>query len=144
MTLELAVAQSGGGSSLLTAAALLVAVVVLAAGAVYAVHLLRKRTRGWLDGDEAAGPGPGFTLQTIREMKQRGELTQAEFDAAQGIIIAAAKAAKPSSGPRPQASAEAIIRAAERSAGGRRAIPGFDLTGAPLPPGAETDGDGRR
>jgi hypothetical protein len=83
---------------------------------------------------DKGGPDPGGLLDSLRAMRDRGQITPAEFDAARKRMAAkmAGVAPPPSAAPRAPARDPAL----------RTARPGFDLTGAPLPtarPGGTTD-----
>lgn len=104
-------AQSGGaGSSANTTvqsialwAAALIGALVLGAVALYAI---RRRLLG------ADGPvgGDALSLHDLREMRARGDLNDEEFEAARNALLGRSESGE-----------------------GRRATPGFDLTGEPLP-----------
>ncbi|HZW10912.1 MAG TPA: hypothetical protein VFF69_13505 [Phycisphaerales bacterium] len=99
--------------------------ILLVMGLGVAIFILRGR----LFGNAADGDGdPGGVLETMRAMRDRGEIPEEEYRAAQAALVAkatAARAVKPGAAPR---------RTNPPAAGERRAPPGFDLTGAPLPP----------
>jgi hypothetical protein len=71
----------------------------------------------------------GF-LESLRAMRNRGEISSEEYDATRKRMAArVAGVATPPVGPRPAPVAEPGLRVAK---------PGFDLTGAPLPPADPT------
>ncbi len=72
------------GEAVLRIAVHKAAVVVLA----LAVKIARRR---WLESESA--PGPEWTLQGLREMLARGELTDAEYERLRATMIADVKAA---------------------------------------------------
>lgn len=61
-------------------------ILVLAVAAVAGLYVVVAIKR-WLNRDESIDT---FSLQELRELKQRGELTPAEFEALRGEIIASA------------------------------------------------------
>lgn len=76
---------------------------------------------------------PGGVLEALRAMRDRGEVSEAEYRTAQAAIVAkAARESGENSGAGPAGPARARTQAA--LPGELRAEPGFDLTGAPLPP----------
>jgi hypothetical protein len=98
--------------------------ILLVMGLGIVVYVLRGR----LFGDAASGDAdPGSVLETLRAMRDRGEMPEEEYRAAQAALVAKAAAARP---PRPPTAARPTK---PPSPGERRAPPGFDLTGAPLP-----------
>lgn len=100
-------------------------------GAGVGIMLYRRRVLA-----EDAGGARARMLEQLRSMRDRGELTPEEFDAARRAAISPSvgrpgeKARKPGTGntasPTPRAKPAA-------ESGPRVAQPGFDLTGAPLP-----------
>ena len=90
--------------------------------------------RGKFLGDNSGGDiDPGGVLETLRAMRDRGEVSEAEYRTAQAAIVGkAAREKGENSGADPEGPARARTRAA--LPGELRAEPGFDLTGAPLPP----------
>ena len=103
----------------------LIAVVLVAA-------LILMRYRGRLlarDADTALHEG---LFENLRRMRDQGRLTQEEYDAARRKMAAKAAGKAP-----PPASGAPIKPAAPGEA---RARPGYDLTGAPLPPPSQSDG----
>lgn len=91
---------------------------------VLGVILLAMRRR-LLDSDDAE-PGAGSMLDDLRAMRDRGEISQAEYDHTRKTIAARAAGREPP--PRPDES-----RSPEAPDGSVAARPGYDLTGAPLP-----------
>jgi hypothetical protein len=100
-------------------------VLVIAGGAV--VLYIRHRFFGVED--ETVSPG-GLTEQ-LRAMRDRGELTEEEYEQARLVVVARATGKD----------LAALRGEAIRKAGGRVAEPGFDLLGRPLPgPGGPPGG----
>lgn len=92
--------------------------VVLLILAGLAVMWLRRRVLG-VDADKMQAG----LFEELRAMRDRGEMSIEEYDAAKATMVARA-----SGKPVP-------LRAKPRASSGERvAKPGFDLTGAPLPP----------
>ena len=60
----------------------LVALVALVVGGSGAVFWARRMLRG-----PVPGPPPAFTLENLREMLDRGELTQREYDTARDALL---------------------------------------------------------
>ncbi len=98
--------------------------VLLAAVLVGGFALLFFR-RNILDSG-APGASVGFDLRALREMRDRGEISESEYEAARAEIIGALSGAKP---PAPPPTRDATPGTGETL----RAEPGFDLTGEPLP-----------
>lgn len=111
-------------ASVLVWAALLIVAVAVGGGA-----LLAYRRRLFA---RDAGAESGI-LNSLRGMRDRGQITQAEFDAARKRMAARV------AGVAPPPSAVAAPRTPD--AGARVAKPGLDLTGAPLPRPRETGAD---
>jgi len=104
---------------------LVIAIIVLVIVAGVVLMLIRRRIMGDLDG---AG-GESIGLSEIREMYERGELSDQEYGALRRAAIGAFGFSAPASAPE------------EREL---RAPPGVDLSGEPLPgfpSEPETDGD---
>lgn len=119
----LVLAQRSSNASTLTIvvwAAVLIGC-ALAGGVV--VLFLRARLLG------RGGPpaGPMSAMDGLRRMRDAGQITSAEFDAARASIVARVSTASPPAAPR-------AARASRDDAGAIVAAPGFDLTGRPLPP----------
>jgi hypothetical protein len=93
-----------------------VAVVFLGAGLIFYV-----RRRLLADG-ETGDPTAGL-LDQLRRARERGEMTEEEFEDARLVMIARATGRD----------LETLRAEAIRKAGGRVAEPGFDLLGRPLP-----------
>ncbi len=108
--------------------------IVLVIGVGIGVFVLRRRLLGEQPGHDAAAGG---MLETMRRMRDRGEIPEEEYRAAQAALVARAgetmkrPPANPI-GPRTPGGAD----------GERRAKPGFDLTGAPLPRPVRDDDQG--
>lgn len=74
-------AQSGSGAGSVAAwFAVLLVVIVAAAGVLYALR------RGLLN-RQAPADRSGMTLDDLRQMRSRGWLTEAEFDAARRVVL---------------------------------------------------------
>lgn len=107
-------AQSGLAAAALWIAVLLAVVV----GASIVLLVVRRR----LLGEQSEDAGLGITLEDLRRMHARGELTDDEFAAAKRVVIGEAGGEADAAGP-----------GTNPVTGARRARPGFDLTGTPLP-----------
>ena len=110
---------------------LLVLITLVGVGVVYLIR--RELFRG--DDSESHSMG---VMSDLRSMRDRGEITDDEFDRTRAVMIARATGKDP----------EAIRADAIRKQGGAVAKPGFDLTGRPLPPrdgapGGATDSSGK-
>ncbi len=123
----LPLAQQGGRSQsafwlwlfILIAATMLAGVIIL---------IVRRR----LLEDPASGGGGATMTEELRGMRDRGEISEAEYDQMRKSIAARAAGREPPEGsPRPDWAGES----------GRIARPGFDLTGEPLP-GSDKPGGG--
>lgn len=108
-----AAGQGGIGEALLWLGGMIVLLMIAAGG----VLVLRARL---LDRGARSG-GPGLFLDELRAMRDRGELSPAEYDAARSAM-----AARLAGGPRSDAGSP-------DSPATLRARPGVDLTGDPLP-----------
>ena len=118
----------------LIAVGILIVIVVLAG---LALMVIRGRLYG---GDDQADLAAGGVLETMRAMRDRGEISEEEYRTAQAAIVAKAASAKvaekdensdtdlPAKAPPVRAQTRAPLP------GEIRAKPGFDLTGEPLPP----------
>jgi uncharacterized membrane protein len=122
------------GPVLLTVGALIV--VVLALGIV--LFVVRDRFLGDGTGEDI---DPGGVLESLRAMRDRGEVSEEEYRTAQAALVA--KISRPNA-ENPGADPAGPARARTRAAlpGELRAEPGFDLTGAPLPPAVRGGADG--
>ena len=108
----------------------LLILVVLLGGIV--VFWLRRR----LFADDRASADPGSILESMRAMRDSGEMSDDEFRQARDALV---RRASTRSGDAPPPTPTAAPRTpATPDPTERRAEPGFDLTGAPLPP---RDGD---
>lgn len=97
----------------------LVLIGAVIAGSVV-VWIVRKRV---FDESEADGGG-GLSLHDLREMRDRGDLSEEEYERAKGAVLGGMGAKAGSGSP----------RTPSRSTGEERRAPaGFDLTGEPLP-----------
>jgi hypothetical protein len=128
-------AQSQNWASLLPWIGALVVLVAL--GAIGLV-MLRRRL---FSSDQNAAEG-GVSLDTLRQMRARGELSEQEFEAAKRTVVQQLGLAAGAAPPRTGARAERLPRATASPPGELRAPPGFDLTGEPLP--RPTDDPGPR
>jgi hypothetical protein len=108
--------------------------IVLVVGVGIGVFILRSRLFGADPGSEA---GAGGMLETMRRMRDRGEIPEEEYRAAQAAIVGKVKS------PPPLGSSPAGARTPSSALGELRAKPGFDLTGAPLPRRVSEDDHGR-
>ena len=110
--------------------------VVLVAGVF--LLLVRARTLN----KDAAGKVPEGIFDELRGMRNRGEISAAEFERARGVMVARLRgpSARDSSGPR-KPDRGVGMPGANRE---RVAPPGVDLTGRPLPPSVKKDEDGAR
>ncbi|MFG0260372.1 MAG: SHOCT domain-containing protein [Phycisphaerales bacterium JB041] len=102
-------------------------VLVMAAG--IALYVVRGRLFG-KDGPKQLDHGG--VLETMRAMRDRGEISEEEYRTTQAALVAKAteKRASPSA---PEAD-PIKTQTSTGQPGDRRAKPGFDLTGDPLPP----------
>jgi hypothetical protein len=83
--------------------------------------------RRWLLDAGADEGAAGWDLRALRLMRDRGEISEGEYELARSRIIEAFSKSSPST-PTPSAAVSP-----PRSGGELRAEPGFDLTGEPLP-----------
>lgn len=123
-----ALAQQGAGMArkpgitdvLLPVGLMIVAVVILA---IVVVNVRRR-----ILGRESALNHPASLMEDLRRMRDSGELSQEEFEASRARVTAAITG-------RPVAASVVAPRTRPSDDMGpiRRAKPGFDLTGAPLP-----------
>lgn len=109
---------------------LLVLITLVGVGVVYLIR--RELFRG--DDSESHSMG---VMSDLRSMRDRGEITEDEFERTRAVMIARATGKDP----------ETVRADAIRKQGGVIAEPGFDLTGRPLPsgdgaPGGATDSPG--
>lgn len=109
------------------------ALILVVVGAGLAVMHIRGRLLRKQDG---AGVG-GSWLDELRSMHQRGEVSDEEFQRARASLLATLTGESipkraGAQGPRPGAGAAGAGGSAERPEV-RTALPGYDLTGAPLP-----------
>jgi hypothetical protein len=121
-------------------------VVVIVAGLVLVA--LRARLNG---ADEQGEMGAGGMLETMRAMRDRGEISEEEYRTAQAALVARAGRERGENSGADQAGGPGPARARTRapSPGELVARPGYDLTGEPLPPpvrdsGGENRPDSRR
>lgn len=98
-------------------------VIVVAMG--IAMLMIRRRL---LEKEGAAGQ-EGL-MAGLREMRNRGEISPEEYDAARRTMAARAAGVAPAAAG---VKRKAALNPASPSGGVRMAKPGFDLTGAPLP-----------
>lgn len=121
-------AFSGPGSAALWMIALLVLVAV---GGYILVGLRRQLLQDAEDG------GEGLTLHSLRVLHAEGKLSDEEFERTKAVILAEFTG-RQESPPRSQAMLPRSHPLPEEI----RALPGFDLTGEPLPRfGEEAEGD---
>lgn len=99
--------------------------VVVVIGGGLALFWIRRR----LLASDAATGGDAVSLQTLRDMKARGELSDAEFEAAKAVVLEQLGGV----GIRGGAGDPAAALRPKSPPADRRARPGFDLTGEPLP-----------
>jgi hypothetical protein len=99
--------------------------VVVVVGGGLALFWIRRR----LLGEDRQSAGDGVSLQTLRDMKARGELSDAEFEAAKAVVLQELGAQGKRGGPNDPAAA---LRP-KSPPPELRAKSGFDLTGEPLP-----------
>ena len=108
--------------------------VMMGALALVTIAILAFRTR--VLGKDSGGDQGGM-LDDLRAMRDRGEISPEEFDAAKAAMISRLAPARVSGAtpPKPAPASK------PRPAGGLVARPGFDLTGEPLPkpPGESPD-----
>ena len=106
---------------------------VLGVALVGGVLLVRYRKSIFADGsDDSAGSAP-MTLQDLRDMRNRGELTEDEFLRMKAVMVAELKGIR-LSGDQLQSGGHADPGVDEL-----RAPPGYDLTGEPLPDEEQAD-----
>ncbi len=101
---------------LISIAALIVVVVVLG----FVLVAMRKRMFGSSEDGEVAGS----MFEDLRRLREAGEISELEYDYLRKCIAARVAGREPP--PRPVGLAEETVDL--------RARPGFDLTGAPIPP----------
>ncbi len=104
--------------------------VLLAAVLVGGFGLLIIRRR-LLDAGIDAGQS-GFDLRSLRQMRDRGEISDDEYEVARAGIIGAVSGNRSGASPSPVRTAPKPIQTPE-TGDSRHAPPGFDLTGEPLP-----------
>lgn len=123
-------AQSGASAGQAVVWIAVLIVVVIAAG--IGVMVLRRR---FLGSDRSPAGDPGSLLESLRAMRDSGEMSTDEFEQARAALLHKATGKpvtrrKAGSGAKPPI-AKSDIRSAE---------PGFDLAGDPLPK-PDTSGD---
>jgi hypothetical protein len=102
--------------------------IMIAGLAAVAVVLMMVRAR-LLAKD--AGVAPGGMLDGLRRMRERGEISQEEFDAAKATMVARLASRGGSAGPKSIERSKPVI---PRGVSGTMvAPPGYDLAGQPLP-----------
>ena len=121
-------------------------VVVIGAGLVLVA--LRARLNG---ADEQGEMGAGGMLESMRAMRDRGEISEDEYRTAQAALVAKATRERGENSGADQDVRSTPARARTRGPlpGEIVARPGYDLTGDPLPPpvrggGGENRSDSRR
>lgn len=102
--------------------ALLGFVLFLALVGVALIVYIQRRILGDREG-ESDGAQPGTLFADLRAMRDRGEISDDEYERTRAVIIAKTTGKD----------AESVRLDAIRKAGGLVAEPGYDLTGAPLP-----------
>lgn len=107
--------------------------IVVVIGAGIGLLVLRAKLNSADDTEDA---GTGGMLETMRVMRDRGEISEAEYRTAQAALVAKASrergeqsGADPGGGKPPSRD-----RTHPTAPGELRAKPGYDLTGEPLPP----------
>lgn len=113
------VGQAAGGAPVVSVVTWMLVLIVLVIAAGLVLLALRRRL---LDEADEVG-GSGLDLKTLRAMRDRGELTEEEFERARERVLEAYGA---------DATTPATTSPLD---GSLRARPGFDLTGEPLPGG---------
>lgn len=96
----------------------LIALAVLSVVGVGAIVVLRRRLFASSEAPEAAG-----MMSELRAMRDRGDLTEDEYERTRAVMIARATGKD----------AREILADSIRKSGGLVAAPGFDLAGRPLP-----------
>jgi uncharacterized membrane protein len=92
-----------GAWGLLTTSAWFVAATL---AAFVGLYLVRRAARRWAQRDDRAA---SFTMQDLRDMRARGEITEQEFAAMRATLVGQLDASRPKAAPHP------------RSGGGNRA-----------------------
>lgn len=103
--------------------------VAIAGVALVGLAMMWYRRRVLSKGAEGGGRD---LMDGLRAMRDRGELTPEEYDAAKRAMVARLAGASPPEPPRPGSTPQPVRKPAA-APGARVATPGFDLTGAPLP-----------
>lgn len=93
-------------------------------GIVLIVYIQKRILSDRDDNDQG-----GTLFSDLRAMRDRGEITDDEFERTRAVVIAKTTGKD----------ADAVLRDAIRKAGGAVAEPGFDLTGRPLPESDDND-----
>lgn len=133
MIRALAQSATGGGGSGSIVAWVIVLMLATIVG-FWAAMVIRKRV---LSPDDDAS-SQGLTMGALRDMHARGDLDDEEYERARAAILA--RAGVDPDKARPVAGATDLAEGFARRAG-----PGVDLTGAPLPvAGRKDDGDSGR
>lgn len=114
-TVALTIAQQGRSQASFWLWLFVLIVVTVLAG--IAIVVIRRRL---LESD-ATESSPGTLMEDLRRMRDRGEITEEEYDRTRKAIAARAAGREPPPIPPPDPDAP------------RRARPGYDLTGDPLP-----------
>lgn len=123
----LALAQSSGstGQVLLWVGILIGAVITLSV----VVLILRRR----LLGPDRSLNNPASIMESLRAMRDRGELTPEEYERTRQAMIARATGKPITHAPPITRAAPGPARSPARDPEELRARPGYDLTGEPLP-----------
>lgn len=104
-------------------------VLVMAAG--IALYVVRGRLFG-KDGSKQLDHGG--VLETMRAMRDRGEISEEEYRTTQAALVARATEKRDAEAEQRPAPGPTKTQTSTEPAGDRRARPGYDLTGDPLPP----------
>lgn len=126
-------AQSGQGASEALVWAMVLIVAAIVGG--FVILAVRKRMLS-VPKDDIASEG---LFDALRRMRDNGELSQSEYDAARKRILEKAMEGKAPMGPAKTPAQISILTAAAREESKRAraddllAPPGYDLTGEPLP-----------
>ncbi|QKK09253.1 MAG: SHOCT domain-containing protein [Planctomycetota bacterium] len=105
--------------------------IVLVTAAGIALYVLRGRLFG-KDGPNQLDHGG--VLETMRAMRDRGEISEEEYRTTQAALVAKATEKRNAAAEPPRGAGPTKTQTSAGRAEDRRARPGFDLTGDPLPP----------
>lgn len=112
-------------------------VLVMAAG--IALYVVRGRLFG-KDGPNQLDHGG--VLETMRAMRDRGEISEEEYRTTQAALVAKATEKRDVAAAAQSAPGPTRIQTSPERPVSRRAKPGFDLTGDPLPPSRRSGSGG--